>query len=460
MMTRGKAQSYHSAMRGSLPDLIGLDLDLRRLLDGLWRRPPIGEREVEQRARELLLDTIGCAIGGCGLPEVAALIVSISKGDLGSHFFPGMGNRLSRTGFVLAFSAASCALEACEGLPLAHGRPGLHAIPPALAAALAEGRTLGEVLDAVTIGYEVGARLGNVCRIRPGMHVDGTWGSYGAAATESRLRGLSPAETLAALSHAACHLPYSLYRPITYGSDARNLYVGHGALLGMASATASAAGFGGPPGSVAEHAKLALGLELSGLDSEIAPGERLILRGYLKKYPAVKHVHYGIEAGARWHKDHFSDGMRPERVTLEVYREAMTYCGNRAPSTPIQAQFSLSYAVAWSLLHGPLGARAYLRESLEDPLVRRLESLVEIVEAEDMTRSGARGCRLTVEAGDFSWTCEIDGVSGDASQPMTRSEIIDKFHPLTDPVIGPEAAERIVQKILEAPLADPLRFYP
>ena len=31
--------------------------------------------------------------------------------------------------------------------------------------------------------------MGMVCRIRPGMHVDGTWGAFGAAAAVCRLLG-------------------------------------------------------------------------------------------------------------------------------------------------------------------------------------------------------------------------------------------------------------------------------
>ena len=73
-----------------------------------------------------------------------------------------------------------CWDEACEGLARAHGRPGLHAIPPALALGIANRETLREVLTGAVRGYEMAARLGERMRIQPGMHVDGTWGTFGA----------------------------------------------------------------------------------------------------------------------------------------------------------------------------------------------------------------------------------------------------------------------------------------
>ena len=95
-----------------------------------------------------------------------------------------------------------------------------------------------------------------VCRVRSGMHVDGTWGSFAAA----HLFGATPNQALAALNHVACHMPFSLYWPIAAGSTMRNPYPGHGAAYGMAAAVASLAGLGGPPGSITEMARPALAM--------------------------------------------------------------------------------------------------------------------------------------------------------------------------------------------------------
>ena len=55
--------------------------------------------------------------------------------------------------------------------------------------ALHRNTTLKDLLDGVIAGYEVGGRMGEALRIRPGMHVDACWPALGAAAGGVRLCG-------------------------------------------------------------------------------------------------------------------------------------------------------------------------------------------------------------------------------------------------------------------------------
>ncbi len=433
-----------------------LDQELLAVLGWLWDASPLADAAVEARARELLLDTLGCAIAGAAEPEVAGLIGRWAAMEPGVVRLPGIETGLSVTGFGHGFAAAACWHEACEGLAAAHGRPGLHAIPAVLGPALARGLALGSVLEAVVVGYEVGGRLGMACRIRPGMHVDGTWGSFGAAAAVARLLRATPGEALGALQHAACHMPYSLYWPIAAGSTARNAYAGHGAAHGAASALASLAGLAGPAGSVAEMARRALGIDA--LPDLAGPGRWLVAEGYLKPYPAVRHVHYGAAAAQEWHRAGIAAPGDITGVTLDVYREALTYCGNRAPATAIQAQFSLSYGVARALAHGTLDPAAYSAAALADPPVRRLEALTELRVDPVRTAAGARGATLRVTAGGQTWERRVDVVPGDAGSPMTRAEVRAKFDAYAGPVVGAAHAAALAGRVLDGSLDAPVTF--
>ena len=437
-----------------------LDHDLRHTLQWLWTTPPSADPQVEGRARLLLLDTIGCAIAGAAEPEVAALFRCAAEADPGAVRFPGVAHAPSNAGFALAFAAAACWHEACEGLPAAHGRPGLHAIPAVLGAALARRLPLRALLDAIVAGYEIGGRLGMVCRIRPGMHVDGTWGSFGAAAAACHLAGASAETALAALNHVACHMPFSLYWPIAAGSTARNAYAGHGAVHGAASAVASMAGLGGPPGSIAEMARLALGADPAALPDFPGPGRWLLLDGYLKPYPAVRHAHYGAAAAEAWHAARIATPGDIIAITLEIYAEAITYCGNRAPQAAIQAQFSLSYAVAHSLARGRLDPGAYTPANMADPLVRRIEAMIRIQPDAALTEANRRGCTLTVHTASGPWRRVISEVAGDPARPMTRGEVADKFRAYAGPVVGTRHAAAIEQRLLDGPLDAPTDLEP
>jgi 2-methylcitrate dehydratase PrpD len=436
---------------------VTLDRSLIDVLHWLWGCRPTEDAAIEARSRELLLDTIGCAIAGTVEPEVAALFRWVAAADPGTIRFPGVPDGVSLAGFCSAFAAAACWHEACEGLAAAHGRPGLHAIPAVLGTGLARATPLGVMLDAIVAGYEIGGRLGMVCRIRPGMHVDGTWGSFAAAASISYLAQSSASTALSALNHVACHMPFSLYLPIATGSTARNAYAGHGATHGAAAAVASMAGLGGPPGSIAEMARLALGIDEDDLLMPPGPGVWLLPDGYLKPYPAVRHVHYGVAAAQGWHAE---TRARPDAITairLRIYPEAITYCGNRSPATAIQAQFSLSYGVARALATGRLDPAAYTSQALLDPLGRRLEALVEL--QADPAAGDRRGCTLEVNAGDNDvWTTAVHRVPGDPGMPMTRQQVREKFLGYAGPVIGIEHASAIATRLLEGAITTPFRL--
>jgi 2-methylcitrate dehydratase PrpD len=379
----------------------------------LAKVPPVLAPAVESKARLLLLDSLGCILAGLRAPKLAALNRALAVAFPGDLALPGMAAPLAPAGLAALAATAMCADEACEGLAEAHGRPALPVVPVVLA--LGAGRGMAEVLAAVVAGYEAGARAGIAWRVRPGMHVDGSWHALGAAVAAARLLGLDPARAAAAAHHAACQVPFSLYLPIARGMDGRNLYPAHAALLGVLCAAGEAAGFAAPPDALDEARRLALGLDAPAA----LPDRALILDAYLKPFAAVRHVHYAAAAALQ---------LRPRlrgpitAIRLGTYAEAMRYCGNRAPASTIAAQFSLSFGTAAALLLGDLGPEAYRR--LEDANLMRLEALVEV--AEDGSIAG-RGAVLSVVAGGVEHMARVESVAGDPAQPMTEAEVVAKF---------------------------------
>lgn len=372
---------------------------------------------VETKTRHLLLDTIACALGGFRYTEPSGFAENLLRSMPGDMRWPGLSHALNPSAAAAVFGMAACWHEACEGLARAHGRPGLHAVPLALALGFSHGATLGEILEAIICGYEIGGRAGEAMRIAPGLHVDGSWGLLAAVAAAARMARLNRTQTMNALAIAACQIPQSLYRPIASGDSARNTYIAHALLMAEPIVAAAMAGIAAPFDALDEGARQ-IGKERAG-DMPLCaqPGEFLILQGYLKPYAAVRHVHYGAACAAQRFQAQGGETQNIRSLTLGIYGEAITYCGNRAPHTPIKAQFSLSYGLAHMLRTGTLGPEAYRPEALTDSEQQRLEALVSIVEDPTIKGRGA-WLRIDAESGDERYA--VTNVEGDPESPMSE----------------------------------------
>jgi 2-methylcitrate dehydratase PrpD len=376
------------------------------LLERLFTVP--APDDVRRRARLLLLDTLGCIYAGLAHPRLKKF----------------------RAEPAALLATAACWDEACEGLPRAHGRPGV----PVIAACLSvQDKSLAQVLDALIIGYEVGGRMGEALRIKPGMHVDATWPALGVAAAMVRLHGGSVPQARAAIEIAGSQLPFSLYLPIEQGADSRNTYLGHAAWLGSFAAQASLAGIDAPQGSVERFAALALQRPLNLPDTDAY----FLLEGYLKRYAAVRHVHYGVEAALRLG---VPDTRQISGLRLSIYEEAITYCGNRAPRTPIQAQFSLSFGIAVALRYGRLDADLYKTEVFDEPEVKRLEALVAL----NAENTEQRTATLAVQAGQEWRENRVTELS-----PMTPGEVRAKFVANAARRVSTRTAEQLADSLLD-----------
>ncbi len=407
------------------------------------------EPDVELAARRLLLDTLGCMIGGASKPELEALGASLARFEAGSVRLPGLPHSLTPQAAAYWSAMAATWDEACEGLARAHGRPGLHSFPVAVALTLATNGTLGDALVALVRGYELAGRLGERLRIVDGMHVDGTWGTFGGVAAAGSVLGCPADTVMSAVEAAACQTPVSLYLPVAQGATIRNSYVAESARRAIGLVTAVESGVTVPVGALDVFDTLALGNK--GEAATLAPpGEWLITQGYLKPFAAVRHVHYGAEAASQW----LAGGEKAADITdlhVDVYPEAITYCGNRAPDTAIAAQFSLTYGIARMLTGGDLGPKSYTTEVLADPELRRLEQLLTVAgqSATDPDQRYAE-LRITTAAGDRS--IRVERVVGDTDNPMSTDQVVAKFRSYAGWLAGDWSAEAVADKVLHGSL--------
>ena len=248
--------------------------------------------------------------------------------------------------------------------------PGIAGRPGAPCAQRRAGETsLGELLVALATGYEIGTRAGEAVAYsgRVARRRELAFSRRLRPPSRGSPRGLQHIQP--AIEAAACQIPASLYLPIAEGSVLRNTYPAHAVLLGIcrpprppqvsrcrgARWTRAGAGFCAQP-SRRPRRRRANGRFSTAISSlSLACVTRITALRRRCGSASVMISHW----------------RRSGRSGSEIYPEAVQYCGNRAPRTAIQAQFSLSYAIAAALVLGDLGPNAYT--DLTDPTIRHLE---------------------------------------------------------------------------------------
>ncbi len=408
-------------------------------------RAPVTVRE---RARLLILDCLGCMIAGSRAPEVKRLATLQARLDPGTIVLPGSTEAVSMSAAAFRFALATCRDEACEGLARAHGRPGVATIAAIWSLGTQMGASREKMVDALIVGYEVGSRLGEVMRIKKGMHVDGTFTCLGAAAAAAHMLDLGPQGIHAAVQISAIQMPSTLYLPIREGADSRNTYLAHAASLGLQSAISASAGLIAPTDGVSEAYQITLGHDHP-LPSLPAIDHWHLMDGYFKPWAAVRHVHYGAAAGLQL-RQALTGTDQLDAVRLFIYEEAVVYCANRAPRTTIQAQFSLTWGLAAMLVLGDLGPEAFSPEALANQKIRDLESMITVVADPALGVNGMRSAKLEVDVAFQTHRSFVDRVLGDPDMPMSRDDVIAKFLRYARPSLGEKLANEWVHQILQA----------
>ncbi|MEU1166263.1 MmgE/PrpD family protein [Streptomyces sp. NPDC005921] len=167
------------------------------------RAVPLAE-DVRHAAVRAVVDWVSATVPGAETPAARGLAEALAPAPGPARLIPSGRTADVRTAALLNGTAAHAA-ELDDIYRDAFYHPGA----PTIAAAFAVGDRLdcsgGEFLRAVTIGYEIGARIAlavGAAHYR-NWHTTGTVGTFGAAAAAAELLGLGPERFAGALALAA-----------------------------------------------------------------------------------------------------------------------------------------------------------------------------------------------------------------------------------------------------------------
>lgn len=393
-------------------------------------------RPVVSQVERCLLDLVGVAAAGIGTRLSATI-----RDHVFEHFRPGRkrarlifdGRAVSPVGAALAGGMTIDSVDAHDGHKLTKGHVGVAVLPALLAVFDAERLCDGqEFLAAFVVGYEVATRAGIALHATAGdYHTSGAWNAIACAAIGTRLMGLDREHTRHALGIAEYHGPRSpMMRCIDHPSMVKD-GSGWGAMAGVSAAYLAADGFTGAPALTVEAA------ELRDVWADLGSRWR-ILEQYFKAYPICRWGQPAVEAVLSVVREHALDAEAIDGIEISTFHEA-TRLAARAPANTEQAQYSLPFPVASSVVFGTVGANEISEPALADPRVLRLSEGMILSESEAFNRRFPAerwaSATLTLRDGRMIRSAPMTA-RGDPEDPLPDADLVAKYYSLAGPALG------------------------
>jgi 2-methylcitrate dehydratase len=423
---------------------------------------------VERQTRLLVLDTIGCAIAGTRSDAAAAVFdfVLDSGGApqctiIGSHLKTSLTNAVLVNGVkVRSLDLNDVIFIQKEGKLSVGGHPSDN-ITVALSTGEMIGSTLGQVLEAIVVGYQMFSRLRDVMQFASLW--DGTSSSgIVAAAMAGRLLGLDAKQQTQALALAAarCATP----KVVRWGalSSVKNLANALVAQSGVQAALLAARGLTGPlevldhEGGLRQLFDPALGFERLWA----APPETLqIMTSNVKTFPCIGTAQTLVAAAVALAPE--LQGRHGQIRRIEVIMAHLPMILNqqaeatrRKPRTREDADHSFTYLTAVALVDGALTERQFDGKRWLQPEMRALTAKVVLkTSTEIVVRApDSMPARVEVELENgerLVSECLHPPGHSFPERGLDRDVTVSKFHDITDGLLKTGAADEIVSLLLE-----------
>jgi 2-methylcitrate dehydratase PrpD len=342
------------------------------------------------------------------------------------------------------------ALDFCDAMA-----PGPHIgsslLPAALAAAELRGGCSGaELMAALVVGAEVGARMNLTEAMYDGFDPTGVAVVFAATAAAARVLGLDAAGAHQALALAFNRCAGSFQSNVD-GSLAVRLIQGWTTEAGVACAQLAQRGLTGPSNFLEGHYGYA---HLFGRD-RLAPadvidglGARWALeRTMFKKFPSCGVTQGLTDLALRLARDH---GLAPAdvagaRVTLPPYAWRLVGHGLRIGANPrVDAQFSARWCVANALVRGASRLAHFRPDAVRDEAVLALAARIDAVADAALDARGHSAVDLRIHTRDGRvLSAGHDVAPGYPDHPLSDAEHEARFSDCLDyaPRALPRAAE-------------------
>ena len=404
-------------------------------------------------ARDALVDTLGCTLAGT-LDEGAEIAQRwvMETGARAQAIVLGTKLATSPAEAAFANGLAAHALDFDDAMTTLRGHP----TAPMLGAGLAVGEAVGAsgkaVLAAMSIGLEIGGKIGpafGAGHYIKGWHSTATVGIFGTTAVAARLWGLSVEQLQTAWGIAASQMS-GLIR--NFGSMTKPFHAGHTARSAVLAAWMAKNGFTADDHIFDGKNNLFdtyAGADAVSLESTLKhlgdPWEMLTPGIYVKRYPCCYCNHRPVGGMFEMIKEHNIKADEVTKVRIGFLPGADTPLIHRDPHTGLEGKFSMEYNAAAAVLDGKLVMDTFTDAMVQRPEIRAFMPKVErFYIPSEKTFSGTTGfTEIEIETRRGTYKMNIDRVPGSPEWPMTPADREEKFLDCSGLVLGSAGAKKL-----------------
>ena len=414
--------------------------------------------EVVAQARRLIIDTVGCALGGYwSEPARIARDIAATVRSSEPVSVIGSGERTSLDLATFANGVMIRFLDFNDGYTSTgeSGHPS-DSIAAVLSTAELRRRSGREAITATVLAYDVFCRICDEADLKPLGFDHVTVGGMASTAAAARLLGLAPPEIAQAFNLAIApnvalyqtrigHV--SMWKGCAYANASRNaVFAAMLAARGMTGPAPIFEGVGGYFKAVTRKP-----FELPALGA--AGGSHKIMECSIKRFPLGQYSQTVVEAALQL-RDKVSSPDAIAEIRIETVTTAIRLMAGDIdkwePKTRESADHSMPYTVAIAFLYGDVEERHFGEQYLRNPRVLALTQRVKAKGTEEADRRmpDAMFCKMDVmtTTGE-THTAVVEYHKGHWKNPMSDAEVEGKFRKLAREVLDEERTERLLKAL-------------
>lgn len=393
-----------------------------------------------EQARLCAMDYVGCATAGARTMEKQnrQFLADVARqGGNSTVIGHETKTTLHNAAFLNAMNAHATELDDGHRLGMIHlGASIFSALMPM---AELEGVDKENVLRGAVVGYE--AAVLSAMAMQPshkmrGYHTSGTCGTIGAAMAIAAAWQFTKQEMKNALSAAVAGAA-GLLEMQEDDSELKPYNLAHAAVSGITAAYAALAGYSGPSDPMGgKRGLLAVMSEHPNIEVLTLFAEDCyeIERIYRKPYAACRHCHPAIEAALKIKHNHGLMANDIASVLVETYKLAVGGHDHKSIQGVASAKLSTPFSVALALVKDQAGIDDFNLANIHDNTILDLCQRVDVIVNDELTswspQKRAAIVSITTDEGNtYSW--EVDYPKGEPENPMTCSEVEEKYKSLT-----------------------------